>query len=712
MRDRAQRGAGAALNEDLTEAIGLGHDLGHPPFGHIGEAVLDERLTDRYGVRFRHNHHSLRTVERLERDGQGLNLTEQVRDGILRHTGPEHPATLEGKIVRVVDRIAYINHDIDDALRAGVIAEDDLPAAEIDVLGPTGSDRIETLVNDLLERSAGAGDIVQGEDVGGAMLRLRKFMFERVYLGPSAQSERDRIERMLRALFDHYAADPPPSPDPDASEHERVVDYLAGMTDRYAIRAFSDLSVPQGFYGGALHPGLDRAPARGDRHRRAGALSAPTCASAARAGWGCARSTRSARRRSPSTLARSSTTASAATRAATRSPSCARPRRWTSPRPWSSSATATGWSSSASARILRRRSAAGAASACSACSTGQRASTPPTCGTPPRRARRATTCPERGLSEEVLRAFRVGYAPSAWDRLLTGARRDGFTEQELYAAGLAQRSQGGRVFDRFRERITFPLADSRGRVLGFGARAMRSEQGAKYLNTSEGELYHKGRHLFGIDQARPAISRERRAVVVEGYTDVLALHQAGVQEAVAIMGTAFTGDQLAELARAVGQEGRIFLALDADSSGQEAMLRVARMAEERQLELRVVELPEGSDPADLAAAEGREGVGARLEKALSVLEFAVGRVLADADRDSPEGRDRALAQARSLIAQAPERSARRDHLVGLVADGLDVPADYVTSGARRGRAAPRRSRPARRPGRGSGARARAGSSAR
>ena len=222
---------------------------------------------------------------------------------------------------------------------------------------------------------------------------------------------------------------------------------------------------------------------------------------------------------------------------------------------------------------------------------------------------------------------------------------------------------------------------------------MRSEQGAKYLNTAESELYHKGRHLFGIDQARAAISRERRAVVVEGYTDVLALHQAGVQESVAIMGTAFTGDQLAELARAVGQDGRIFLALDADSSGPEAMLRVARMAEERQLELRVVELPEGSDPADLAAAEGREGVGTRLREALSVLEFAVGRVLADADRDSPEGRDRALAQARSLIAQAPERSARRDHLVGLVADGLDVPADYVTSGAVS--ATPRRAAPAR-----------------
>ncbi len=231
------------LNEDLTEAISLGHDLGHPPFGHIGEALLDRRLNERYGVRFRHNHHSLRTVERLE----DLNLTEQVRDGILNHTGEDVPRTLEGRIVRVVDRIAYINHDIDDALRAGVIAFDDLPEAEIAVLGTTGSERIETLVRDLLERSAGAGDIVQGEDVGGAMLRLRGFMFDCVYLGPAAQHERERIERMLSALFDHYAEHLPADLTGDAADHERVVDYLAGMTDRYAIRAFSDLSVPQGF---------------------------------------------------------------------------------------------------------------------------------------------------------------------------------------------------------------------------------------------------------------------------------------------------------------------------------------------------------------------------------------------------------------------------------------------------------------------------------
>ena len=231
------------LNEDLTEAIGLGHDLGHPPFGHIGEDVLDRCVQERYGDRFHHNHHSLRVVDKIER----LNLTEQVREGILRHTGDQPAATLEGRIVRVVDRVAYINHDIDDALRAGVLRFDDLPRAEIELLGATGSDRIETLVRDLLERSEQAGDIAQGEEVGGAMLRLREFMFARVYLAQDAQREQPRIERMLRALFDHFAEDPPPPIVEGASDRERVVDWLAGMTDRFAVRTFVKLSLPQGF---------------------------------------------------------------------------------------------------------------------------------------------------------------------------------------------------------------------------------------------------------------------------------------------------------------------------------------------------------------------------------------------------------------------------------------------------------------------------------
>ena len=238
------------LNEDLTEAIGLGHDLGHPPFAHIGEEVLDECLRERFGEEFgfRHNEHSLRLVDHLEREGVGLNLTEQVRDGIVGHTSRAPlPQTLEGRIVRVMDRVAYINHDIDDALRAGVLSEEDLPNAEIAALGETSSARIDTLVRDLVERSAEAGDIVQGSEAGEAMDRLRTFMFERVYLGPDSRREAARIERMLRALFGHYAQSPPPAMVDGASDPERIVDWLAGMTDRFALRTFADLSLPRGF---------------------------------------------------------------------------------------------------------------------------------------------------------------------------------------------------------------------------------------------------------------------------------------------------------------------------------------------------------------------------------------------------------------------------------------------------------------------------------
>ena len=183
----------------------------------------------------------------LERDGQGLNLTEAVRDGILNHTGPQQPATFEGRVVRLVDRVAYINHDIDDAVRAGILAEADLPAAEIELLGPTGAERIDTLVRDIVSTSRERGDVAQSDEVGGAMLRLRKFMFERVYLGPEARSEHDRVLRTLRGLFDHYLDDPDLVADGAAAadDLQRVTDYIAGMTDRFAIASFRRLALPE-----------------------------------------------------------------------------------------------------------------------------------------------------------------------------------------------------------------------------------------------------------------------------------------------------------------------------------------------------------------------------------------------------------------------------------------------------------------------------------
>jgi dGTPase len=190
-------------------------------------------------------------VEHLERDGAGLNLTEQVRDGIARHSSraPE-PRTLEGRIVRVMDRVAYINHDIDDALRAGLLAERELPAQAIATLGSTGSQRIDRLVHDLVEHSEDAGEIVQGEEVGAAMRALRDFMFERVYLGPEVRAEHARIDEVVSRLFEQYVEHPELLPDLGSADlAQRVTDYLAGMTDRYCIREYTDLQVPRAFAG-------------------------------------------------------------------------------------------------------------------------------------------------------------------------------------------------------------------------------------------------------------------------------------------------------------------------------------------------------------------------------------------------------------------------------------------------------------------------------
>jgi dGTPase len=208
------------LNEDLTEAIGLGHDVGHPPFGHAGEDQLDTCLRERFGTGFRHNEQSLRIAEEL-------NLTGEVRHGILTHTGEQEPRSLEGKIVRVVDRVAYINHDIDDAIRWGLLTPDDLPRAEIELLGERGTTRIDVLVHDLIESSEAAGDIVQSEDVGEAMLSLRSFMFERVYLGEHARGEHVKAHDTIRKIVDHLVE--------RGDGEDEIRAFVSGMTDRFAL---------------------------------------------------------------------------------------------------------------------------------------------------------------------------------------------------------------------------------------------------------------------------------------------------------------------------------------------------------------------------------------------------------------------------------------------------------------------------------------------
>jgi dGTPase len=236
------------LNEDLTEAIALGHDLGHTPFGHLGEQALTPFL----GRPFRHNEQSLRIVDHLENDGLGLNLTWEVRDGIVNHTwSMPQPATAEAQLVRFADRIAYINHDVDDAVRAGVLDEAELPAEAVEVLGRSHAERINTLVTDLVERSAGGPEIRLSDDVFRALDVMREFLFERVYLRDEARSEQDKAISLVRSLFAHYLDHPEQVPQEyhraPGDLPTRVADYIAGMTDRYALRTYEQLFLPQGW---------------------------------------------------------------------------------------------------------------------------------------------------------------------------------------------------------------------------------------------------------------------------------------------------------------------------------------------------------------------------------------------------------------------------------------------------------------------------------
>lgn len=236
------------LNEDLVEAIALGHDLGHTPFGHAGERILNELCDEGY----RHNEQSVRIVEKLEKDGKGLNLTWEVRDGILNHQTSMMPHTLEGKIVRLSDKIAYINHDIDDAIRAKVMSEEDIPLEIRKVLGMTTKERLNTLIHNIIMNSMGKNDIVMSEEIGGAMQDLRKFMFQKVYTNPAAKGEEAKAERLLCELYAHYMGHIEILPEQyqrmhsEGEKKERVVcDYISGMTDQYAVAKYREFFLPK-----------------------------------------------------------------------------------------------------------------------------------------------------------------------------------------------------------------------------------------------------------------------------------------------------------------------------------------------------------------------------------------------------------------------------------------------------------------------------------
>jgi DNA primase len=293
----------------------------------------------------------------------------------------------------------------------------------------------------------------------------------------------------------------------------------------------------------------------------------------------------------------------------------------------------------------------------------------------------------RGLSEKSLREFEVGFAPNRWDTVVMRGQQGGFSHAELKAAGLVKKGQKGGWMDHFRARIMFPIRDGRGRMQGFGGRATRQEQRAKYVNSPDGELFHKSRLLYGIDRARPSIAKKGRAVVVEGYTDVIAAHQAGVGETVAVMGTAITPDQVKLLA---AHTDEVVLALDADRAGREAMLRAQGVASGKRVRLRVAAMPEGEDPAEMLGGEGPGSTAAErflklVDDAVELSVFHAGTLLDDADLATPDGRDRALNEVIPVLKAMPD-SITRDELMRDVGERLGADPGLV---ARRLAAAPR-----------------------
>ncbi|HEX2127856.1 MAG TPA: DNA primase, partial [Solirubrobacterales bacterium] len=469
---------------------------------------------------------------------------------------------------KLVDRVAYINHDIDDALRAGILRAEDLPADEIALLGPTGSKRIDTLVADIVEVISAYTDLRRA---GTRYTGLCPFHDERT---PSFSV--DPTEKLYHCFGCGVGGDV-----------IKFVEEKEGLGFPEAVEALSER------YGVELEREHEDPRQEEMRKKRArlGELLERTANFYSSFLWD--------------------------------SPQAAKAREYLA---------------------------------------------------------------GRGLSDEVLREFGVGCAPGTWDTVLLRGQQAGYSVAEIEAAGLVRQGQKGRGhYDQFRSRIIFPIRDARGRVNGFGGRALHPDQKPKYVNSPEGELYSKRRTLYGIDRARAAIAKGSRAVVVEGYTDVLACHQAGITNAVAVMGTAITPEQV-KLLSAYAEEA--VLALDADRAGREAMLRAQGVASGKRLRLRVARMPEGEDPADLLGG-GEKAATARFREAIEAAEdlpsFHVRTLLEDADLGSPGGRDRALDEVVDVIAAMPD-SITREELMREVADRLDADPGLV---ARRVRGAGR-----------------------
>ena len=636
------------LNEDLVEAIGLGHDTGHTPFGHAGEQALDAALDAEFGRRFRHNEQSWRIARRL-------NLTHEVCDGILTHTGEQEPETLEGKIVRLVDRVAYINHDIDDAIRYGILREADLPRAEIELLGADryGADRPP--------RPRSRRDLRTGRRRSSRAPRSERRCSRCARScsststsgrrsGPSTSGHATSCRRSSVGSWTIRGC----CPRATGTSRERITDYISGhdrplralLRRRELMARIKDQSVREVVAAAnivdvvSLRTSLRKAS--GTRYmgrcpfheERSASFSVNSDLNLYHC-FGCGKGG------DVVTFVRE-----------TEGLDFVGAIEWLAER---FRVTLEYEESSPAADDARRKRERLYAVLDQAAAFFERHLWEGADGEPVR-----AYLASRGLGEAVAKEFRLGLSPG--DGLAGKAREKGFTADELRAAGLT--NQRGR--DYFPPRLMFPLADARGRVIGFQARKLHDDDPlkGKYVNSPESDLFKKSHVLYGLHLARPAIAKQDRAVVVEGNTDVIALRQAGFEPVVASMGTALTEQHLKELARLTK---RLYLCFDSDAAGEEATLRGMERAQEQGFEIRVVTLPPGQDPADAP-----DGFELRLGQAESYLHYRV-RLELDRASDRQEG----FVRAREILAKA-EDSPERQEALRLVADRLDLPRETLS----------------------------------
>ena len=700
------------LNEDLTEAVALGHDLGHTPFGHAGEKVMRDILKELGAGEFAHNEQSVRVVEVVENDGQGLNLTWEVRDGIRHHTGAVLPATLEAQIVRFADRIAYINHDIDDALRAGLLALADLPHAPMRLLGRTGSDRIDTLVHDLVDTSYETGTITQSPAVAKAMLDLRAFMFRAVYPQSLERAGEQRVRHVITNLMRYFLEHPEEMRDESPmarADHRQLTlegvaaPAVAGAPARSGRRRRRRRA--RGRSPGP-HPGGHRLHLRYDRPVCPQPLPRPVRApllGGAMIKDSCVQAVLEA----ADIVDVISGYTSLRKRGITYSGLCPFHQEKTP----SFSVNAEkglyycfGCGEGGDVRPLlgadgepvvhRGHRAAGRAvrhhRGIRGCrrprhrEAGPR-SAPPAVAREGRDVLSALTSgnhdrptPRASISRSVAWAGRsAGRSGWACRRMsggdcTAGRPKRGSPIARLEEAGLLVR-QTGKTYDRFRGRLMFPLVDHRGRVVGFGGRTLKDEN-PKYLNSPEGPLYQKGRLLYGLYQARRAIAEADEVMVVEGYTDVLGLAQAGAQNVVASMGTSLTDGQINLMTRFTNNVTFMF---DADRAGTEAMLRSGELARGHSLRPRVALLPAGEDPADIAVQGGREEVSRVLAGKMSLLGFELRQSLERSDTATADGRVRAFEEVRRIMDRAGSLKEREEEICLSSPTGCRLSPDSV-----------------------------------